>query len=407
MKGQFESIKALAREAVMVPKEQVQAIGQQKKSLYIGIPKENSLQEHRVALIPGAVNLLVNNGHRIVIETGAGKKIGYTDHQYTEAGAEVAYSPEDVYKADIILKVAPASAKEVEMMRQGQNVFSALQLSVQPKDSLKSMMDRKVTAIAWEHIKDHSNIFPVVRAMGEIAGNTAILIAAEYLSNVHQGSGIMFGGISGVPPTEVVILGAGTVGEFATRAALGWGASVKVFDNSVSKLRRLQNDLGTRLFTSIIQPDILRDALKTADVAIGAVRSPYGRTPCLVTEEMVSQMKEGSVLVDVSIDQGGCFETSEITTHTHPVVIKHGVIHYGVPNIASRVSKTASHALSNIFAPILLNIGEVGGVVDYIKRDSGFRNGVYIYQGTLTNQVLGEAFHLPYKKLELLIPALL
>ncbi|MCE9540167.1 MAG: alanine dehydrogenase, partial [Bacteroidetes bacterium] len=235
------------------------------------------------------------------------------------------------------------------------------------------------------------------------AGSTSILIAAEYLSNVNNGQGSILGGISGISPTEVVIIGAGTVGEFATRAALGLGASVKVFDNSIYRLRRLQSDIGTRIFTSVIQPRVLAKHLKTADVVIGAMRSQQGRTPLVVTSEMVSEMKTGSVIIDVSIDQGGCFETSEVTNHAKPVFRKFGVIHYCVPNIASRVSRTASYALSTIFAPILLNIGEEGGVKNMLRKDEGVRNGIYIYNGKLTNRVLGEMFKLPYKDINLLM----
>jgi alanine dehydrogenase len=268
------------------------------------------------------------------------------------------------------------------------------------------MMQKKITAVAWDYIKDETGIYPVVRAMGEIAGNTSVLIAAEYLSSANAGTGLMFGGISGVQPTEVVILGAGTVGEFAARAALGLGSSVKVFDNSIYKLRRLQNDLGTRLWTSTIQPKILMESLSKADVVIGALRASYGRTPCVVTGEMVSHMKFGSVIVDISIDQGGCFETSRVTTHDNPIYKEYGVIHYCVPNVASRVSKTASYALSNIFAPMVLSVGDEGGVTNLVKHQSGFRHGVYLYHGTLVNEVIGEAFDLPYKDLDLLLAAL-
>jgi alanine dehydrogenase len=215
----------------------------------------------------------------------------------------------------------------------------------------------------------------------------------------------MLGGISGVPPTEVVIIGAGTVGEFAARAAVGLGAMVKIFDNSLYRLRRLQNDLGMRLFTSIIEPRELEAALKTADVAIGALRSSEGRTPVVVTEEMVSSMKVGSVIMDISIDQGGCFETSEVTSHTNPVFRKFGVAHYCVPNIASRVSHSASMALSNIFTPILLDMGEKGGIDNYLRVNASVRNGVYMYNGILTHRYIGEAYNIPYKDIELLIAA--
>jgi len=389
-----------------MPQEEMLEVGRKKGKLYIGIPKELSFQENRVALVPDAVALLVNNGHRIVVETNAGKMANFQDHDYSEAGAQIVYSPEDVYKADIILKVAPPSPQEIELMQQKQTLISALQLTVQPEDFLKQLMAKKITAIAFDWIKDQDGIYSVIRSMGEIAGGTSILIAAEYLSNVNNGQGAILGGISGISPTEVIILGAGTVGEFATRAALGLGASVKVFDNSIYKLRRLQSDIGTRIFTSVIEPRVLAKHLKTADVVIGAIRAQNGRTPCVVTEQMVSEMKVGSVIIDVAIDQGGCFETSEVTNHSKPVFRKHGVIHYCVPNIASRVSRTASYALSTIFAPILLNIGEEGGVQSMLRKDEGVRNGVYVYNGMLTSQVLGEMFHIPYKDINLLTAGL-
>ncbi len=405
MKTSKELLASLSQTALM-PQEEMLEIARKKGKLFIGIPKEISFQENRVALVPDAVALLVNNGHQITVETNAGKMANFQDHDYSEAGAQIVYSPEEVYKADIILKVAPPSPQEIEMMQQKQTLISALQLTVQPEDFLKQLSSKRITAIAFDWIKDIDGIYTIIRSMGEIAGGTSILIAAEYLSNVNNGQGAILGGISGISPTEVVILGAGTVGEFATRAALGLGASVKVFDNNIYRLRRLQSDIGARVFTSVIQPRVLAKHLKTADVVIGAIRAQQGRTPCVVTEEMVSEMKVGSVIIDVSIDQGGCFETSEVTNHTKPVFRKHGVIHYCVPNIASRVSRTASYALSTIFAPILLNIGEEGGVENMLRRNPGVRNGVYLYNGTLTNQVLGDMFKLPYKDINLLMAAL-
>lgn len=400
MKTSKELLASLTQTALM-PQEEMLEVGRKKGKLFIGIPKEISFQENRVALVPDAVALLVNNGHRVVVETNAGRMANFQDHDYSEAGAQIVFSAEEVYKADIILKVAPPSPQEIELMQQKQTLISALQLTVQPEDFLKQLINKKITAIAFDWIRDQDGIYSVIRSMGEIAGGTSILIAAEYLSNANNGQGAILGGISGISPTEVVILGAGTVGEFATRAALGLGASVKVFDNSIYRLRRLQSDIGTRIFTSVIQPRVLAKHLKTADVVIGAIRAQHGRTPLVVTEEMVAEMKVGSVIIDVSIDQGGCFETSEVTNHTKPVFRKHGVIHYCVPNIASRVSRTASYALSTIFAPILLNIGEEGGVENMLRRDEGVRNGIYVYNGVLTNQVLGEMFKLPYKDINL------
>lgn len=388
------------------PQEEMLEVARKKGKLYIGIPKEIAFQENRVPLVPDAVALLVNNGHRVVIEAGAGKAASFEDTDYSEAGAEIVYSPNDVYKADVIFKIAPPTLDEIELMQPKQTLFSALQLSVQPQDFLKKLISKKLNCVAFDLILDEAGIFPVIRAMGEIAGGASILIAAELLSNVNNGVGAILGGISGISPTEVVIIGAGTVGEFAARAAIGLGATVKVFDNSTSRLRRLQNQLGTRIFTSVIVPKVLEKHLRSADVAIGALRASQGRTPCVVTERMVSEMKTGSVIIDVSIDQGGVFETSEVTNHTKPVFRKHRVIHYCVPNINSRVARTASYALSNIFSQIILNMGDEGGFESIVRKEAGLRNGVYIYNGILTNQYLGEAFNLPFKDINLLMAAI-
>lgn len=398
-----EIVKKLMLKGALLPKEEMLEVARKKGSLYIGIPKETSFQERRVALVPEAVSLLVSNGHRVKIETGSGEGSNFSDREYSEAGAEICYSVEEVFACDIIFKVAPPSEVEVDMMKGNQTLISALQLSIQPKVILQKLIEKKITAIAWDYIRDEEGVFPVVRTMGEIAGTTSVLVAGELLSSFSDGKGIMLGGIAGVTPTEVVVIGAGTVGEYATRAALGLGAYVKVFDNSLSRLRRLQNDIGQRIYTSVMNPKVLAKAIMRADVVIGAIRAPFGRTPCIVTSEMVQQMKSGSVIVDVSIDQGGCFETSRVTNHKEPTFVEHEVIHYCVPNIASRVSRTASFALSNIFSPILIEMGEQGGCKELIKNDHGFRGGVYIYNGTLTSEVLGKVFDLKFKDIELLI----
>lgn len=400
-----ETLKHLLKAGSLSPQEETLEISRKKGKLFIGIPKETSFQENRVALVPEAVSLLTANGHRIRVESKAGEHSKFTDNEYSEAGAEICHDKKEVFSCDIILKVAPPSEEEIELMPGGQTLLSALQLSIQPKATLEKLIKKKITAIAWDYIRDEEGIFPIVRSMGEIAGNTAIHVASELLSN-PKGKGLMLGGVAGVQPTEVVILGAGTVGEFAARSAIGLGASVKVFDNSISKLRRLQNDLGTRIYTSVLQPKLVSKALLRADVVIGAMRAPLGRTPCVVTEEMVAEMKPGSVIIDISIDQGGCFETSEVTNHNNPTFIKHGIIHYCVPNIASRVSRTASFALSNIFSPILIDMGDHGGCKELIKNDPGFRSGVYMYKGTLTSEILGKVFSLPYKDIELLLAAM-
>jgi alanine dehydrogenase len=399
-----ELLKGLMQQGGLLPKEEMLEVKRKKGSLFIGVPKESAFQERRVGLVPEAVSLLVSNGHRVRVEAGCGLGANFSDNEYSEAGAEICVDRKEIYQCDIIVKVAPPTEEDADLLTGNQTLISALQIATQPKEILKKLIQKKVTAVAWDYIRDEEGVFSVVRTLGEIAGTTSLLVAGELLSSFSSGKGMMLGGIAGVQPTEVVVIGAGTVGEFATRAALGLGASVKVFDNSLSKLRRLQNDLGSRVYTSIIQPKVLAKAILRADVVIGALRSPIGRTPCVVTETMIESMKTGSVVVDVSIDQGGCFETSRVTNHIEPTFVKYGVVHYCVPNIASRVSRTASFALSNIFSPLLLEMGKHGGSGDLIARNEGFRNGVYIYKGVLTSEVLGKVFDLKYKNIELLIP---
>jgi alanine dehydrogenase len=388
-----------------LPQEEMLEVRKRKNNLTIGIPRETTYQENRVALAPEAVAVLVNNGHKVIIESDAGANAFFPDQDYAEAGGDLVHGHDEVFKAQIILKVAPLTDKELTYVKPGQVVFSTLALPMQKEDYFKALMNKKVTAAAFEFIRDKTKNFPLVRSMSEIAGNTAILIASEYLCDKKYGKGRMFGGFSGITPTEVVILGAGTVGEYAVRAAMGLGAMVKVFDNSIYKLRRLQNNLNTRIFTSIIQPKVLVKALKTADVVVGAIHSSWGRTPVVVTEEMVGQMKYGSVIVDVSIDQGGCVETSEVTNHTDPVFKKFGVTHYCVPNIASKVPHTASYAFSNFFVPVLLSMGDGGGIENLLQQDIGIRQGVYLFNGTLTKQYIGESFGLPYQDIDLLMAA--
>jgi alanine dehydrogenase len=406
MLSESSAIKNLIEKGSLLVQEEKLEVKGKRKSLSLGIPKETSFQEHRVALSPEAVSFLVANGHEVKIETGAGELANFADTDYSEVGAQICYDTKEVFSCHHIIKVAPPSNEEIELMPGNQVLISALQISVHPKVTLEALMKKKITAIAWDYIKDDAGIFPIVRAMGEIAGNCSVLIAAELLSNINSGKGLMLGGVPGVAPLEVVVLGAGTVGEYASKAAMGLGASVKVFDNNISKLRRLQNDLSTRLWTSAIQPKLLEKAIKRADVVIGAVRAPLGRTPCVVTDGMVAGMKEGSVIVDISIDQGGCFETSKITNHDNPTYTVHGVVHYCVPNVASRVSRTATLALSNIFSPMLLEMGEKGGCTELIKRHCGFRSGVYLYNGILTSEILGKVFGIPYKDIDLLLPAM-
>ncbi|WP_316830325.1 alanine dehydrogenase [Pedobacter aquatilis] len=402
--GLREGMADIARQGLLQTQEATLETRNRKNNLNIGIPKEISFQENRIALTPLSVALLVNNGHRVILESGAGTAANFSDAEYAEQGAKIAYDKKEVFDSDILVKIAPPMLEEIAMMHKGQTLISSLQTGTLKQEYLKALMHKKINALCFEHLRDEGNVLSVVRAMSEIVGSTSILIAAEYLSNVTGGKGLMLGGFTGVPPTEIVILGAGTVGEYAARTALALGAEVKVFDSSIYRLRRLQNNLGnSRVFTSVMQPIVLNKAIVTCDVVIGAIRASHGRSPCIVMEETVARMKPHSVVIDVSIDQGGCFETSEVTNHANPVFRKYDVIHYCVPNIASRVPRTASYALTNIFAPILLDIGEFGGLMNMVWNNPGIREALYIYQGNVTNKDLADMFNLPFKNLELLV----
>lgn len=371
--------------------------------LHIGIPKETAFQENRIALTPEGVSVLVNNGHNVVVEAQAGSGSKYNDRDYAEAGAKIEYSREEVFKAPIMVKSAPVVAEDLSLLQMNQTIISPIHLSAMKGEFLQTMMDKKITALSFENLKDDSGTYPIVRSMSEITGGAIMLIAGQYLGCANNGKGVLLGGISGIPPTKVIIIGAGVVGEFATRTALALGASVKVFDNNVYRLKRLQNNLGIRVWTSVIEPKILAKQLKTCEVAVGALSSEFGRTPILVTEEMVASMRPGSVIIDVSIDRGGCFETSEITSHQQPTFIKHDVIHYCVPNIPSGFARTASQAISNVLMPLLLTISEEGGVEEMVWHNFNLRNGIYMYKGYLTNIYLSQRFDLKFTDLNLLI----
>ena len=386
----------------LIPQEEKLEVQRHKSELFIGIPKETSFQERRICLTPDAVNSLIYHGHRVMIESGAGESSSYTDKEYSDAGAEITKDTKKVYGCPILLKVEPPTIAEIELMNPQTILISAIQLKTRKVEYFEALNKKKITALAFEFIKDNDGTYPAVKSLSEIAGTASVLIASELMINSQCGKGLLFGNITGVPPTEVVIIGAGTVGEFAAKTAIGLGASVKVFDNSIVKLRRLQNQLNQRIFTSTIQPKMLLKALRRCDVAIGAMRGKE-RCPIIVNETMVEHMKKGAVIVDVSIDTGGCFETSEVTSHQNPTFVKHNVIHYCVPNIPSRYSKTASLSISNILTPYLLQIAEDGGIESAIRCDHGLKNGVYFYHGILTNKAIGEWFGLSNSDINLIV----
>jgi len=388
-----------------MPKEEHLETAVKNRRITIGIPSDTKEDEKRVALTPESVNLLVESDNEVIVQKGAGLGANYSDKDYSENGAIMTDSPARVYSADVVIKVAPFTEKETDYLKGNQVVMSYLNVLKLKEETLGKLIRKKVTALAFEKIRDNNGVMPVLESMGEITGVTSILIASDYLSNSHGGKGVMLGGITGVTPTEVVIIGANTAGEYAARAAIGLGSQVRVFDNSLHRLRRFQNLIGQRLQTSVFHPQVLKKALVSADVLIGAIELDDLRPWYFITEEMVHIMKKGSVVIDLSIDRGGCIETTECRALRDPVYEKHGVIHFSAWNLPSRVARTASIALSNVFTPLLQSLAEAGGITQLLKNDSGLRNGAYLYNGMLTNETLGHKFGLLSKDLDLLISA--
>jgi|TARA_B110000037_G_scaffold222921_1_gene300503 alanine dehydrogenase len=386
----------------LMPQAEMLEIKRKKGDLFIGVPKESYTQEKRVCLTPDAVAAITAHGHRVIVESGAGLGSNFSDIEYSESGAKIAFDPKEAFECNIVLKVGPPSYEEIEMMCPQSALFSTLQLKTQTKKYFESLAKKRISAVAFDFIRDEQGAYPVVKSLSEIAGIASVLIASEIMSSHKSGNGLLMGNISGVPPTNVVILGGGTVGEFAARSALGLGARVKVFDNSLSKLRHIQRSLGSLIYTSTIQPKTLQKALMRCDVAIGAMRGKT-RSPILVSEEMVQNMKHGAVIVDVSIDSGGCFETSEVTSHQNPTFEKYGITHYCVPNIPSKYSRTSSVSISNIFTPYLLNIAEEGGFENAVRFNKSLQKGMYFYHGILTNKSIADWFGLPFRDINLLI----
>lgn len=376
------------------------------KRLAIGMPNEVGRGENRICLTPESVQILVAMGHEIILQRGAGEGAYYSDSEYCDSGARIVETVEEVYTADIILKVTSVSLRDTEYMHEHQVILSSMKMFELKKEAIMAMMQKKVTALGFDIIKDTDGLYPVVQIMSEIAGNAAIMIAGEYLSNSRGGKGIVLGGISGITPTEVMILGAGTLGEYAARAAMGLGATVKLFDDSVNRLRQVRERLGERVFTSFYHEPVASKALKTADVLIGAVRCLDQDNTMMIGEEQVKLLKRGAVVVDLAVDQGGCIETARPTTREKPVYTYDGVIHYCVPNVLSRVARTASIAYSNVFLPLFREAARQGGFARALKADAGLRNGVYIYNGILTKHVLADRFGLISRDIDLLLAAL-
>jgi alanine dehydrogenase len=387
----------------LIPKEELYKPGRRNTKLNIGFPDTGNVVEFRVPLTPQAVEVLVYNGHNVFVKKGAGKEANYTDRAYSDAGAVICPDAAEVFQCDIVLKMAPFTCDETELMKGNQLLLSPVYLSLMTSEFVRKLMRKKVTAIGFEYLKDEHGVLPMVQISSEIVGNISMVVASELLSSIN-GKGVILGEVTGVAPSEVVILGSGTVAEQAARTAMALGAVVRVFDDSIYKLMNLKERLGQHISTSVFHPKALRKALKTAEVVLGAM--PMNEVPnILVPEDMVEGMKENSVIIDLNIIQGGCFETSRITTLKNPTYKVHGVIHYCVPNLESRVARTASIAASNIFAPILQGIGQSGGVTEYIKGNRGFCEGVYLLNGILTNRDIAKTLNISDTDINLLLGA--
>ncbi len=388
----------------LLPAEEMLEVRKKGQRIVIGIPANINNNEHCLPLTPQAVEILVDSGHEVMVETGAGKKTRYTDLEYSSAGAMISKNKADVFQCDYLLKVAPFTNEEVSLMRGNQVLFSMLQINNQSEETIRQMMQKKVTAVAFEYMKDETGALPVMQSLSEISGIVSMTVASELLSSNAGGKGVLFGGVTGISPAAVIILGVETAAESAARAAIGLGAEVKIFDNSVAKLRSFERKFNRKIFTSLYYPRVLKKAFSSADVVVGA--QPFNSVPqYIVPIDMIRKMKKGSIIIDLNAPQGGCFETTQCTSLASPTYVKEGIIHYCVPNITARVSRTTTIALSNIFASILLEIGEIGGISHYIKYQKGFREGVCFYNGILTNKDIGKRFNLDTKDLDLLLAA--
>lgn len=385
-------------EAELMPKEEKLEVVKKGKKFSIGIPKETCLNERRTCITPDAVQVLADHGHEIVIESGAGNGSFFTDVQYSEAGAKIVQSPQEAFAQDMVLKINPPTPEEIDFLKPCTYLISALQINLRDKEYFLKLAEKKVNAIAFEFVIDEYKQLALVRLIGEIAGTISILYASELLA---LSNGLMLGGITGVRPTEVVIIGAGIVGEFATKSAIGLGASVKVFDNSLSKLRRLHTLVDSRVPTSIIDPKELAKSLRRADVVIAAL--PRLNMAPIVTEDMVLNMKKGSVIIDVTIDNGKAIETSELTNMEDPYIIKHGVIHAGLPNLTSKMPRTTTKAISNFFLSYLLNYDEEGGFENMLVKNNEMKESLYMYKGRHTKKMICDRYQLPYHDINLLI----
>jgi alanine dehydrogenase len=367
----------------------------------VGVPKEIKADEYRVALVPAGVKALVAEGHEVWLEAGAGLGAGIDDCLYEAAGARLV-SREEAWSADLVVKVKEPIPEEFAFLRSGLMLFTYLHLAATP-ELARRLAERRVTAIAYETIQLDDLSLPLLTPMSEVAGRLAVQHGARYLERHEGGRGVLLGGVPGVRRGRVTILGAGVVGMAALKIAVGLGAEVMIFDLSIKRLGYLDDVFGSRITTLVSLPDTVATAVAQSDLVVGAVLRPGARAPMVVTEEMVKSMRPGTVIVDVSIDQGGCVATIRPTTHSHPVYVEHGVIHYGVTNMPGAVARTSTFALTNVTLPYVLKLargGEQG--IKAAHADPALAKGFNVYAGAFTHPGVAEALGAPHRPLEAL-----
>lgn len=369
--------------------------------MIIGIPKEIKNNENRVSCTPAGVFALCKAGHKVIVEANAGIGSGFSNEEYQEAGAEIADVKEVFKRAELIVKVKEYLPSEYQYLRENQMVFTYLHIANDPEFA-KALINSKTTAIAYETVRDRKGGLPLLTPMSEVAGRMAVQVGATMLQKNNNGRGLLLGGVPGVFPAEVVIIGGGTVGLNAAKIACGLGAIVTVFDINAERMGYIDDISGGTIHTAYNNEYNLRRALKTADLVIGAVLVPGAKAPKIVTKDMVQTMKPGSAIVDVAIDQGGCIETSDhITTHDQPTFERYGVLHYSVANMPGAVPRTSTMALSNATLPYLMKLADHGTAA--LKADPGFLLGLNTYQGHITYRGVSEALGIAYTDPETLL----
>jgi len=365
----------------------------------IGVPKEIKNHEYRVGMTPAAVRELTSRGHEVFVETHAGSGIGLEDDSYTRVGAKILPNADEVFaKADMIVKVKEPQAVEIKRLRPGQVLFTYLHLAPDPEQT-KGLLDSGAICIAYETVTDNRGGLPLLAPMSEVAGRMSIQAGAHSLEKAQGGRGVLLGGVPGVPAAKVVVLGGGVVGTNAARMAMGMEAHVIILDVSLNRLKELDEQFGSRMHTLYSTIDAIEEQVTSADLVIGGVLLPGAAAPKLITRKMVSQMKKGSVIVDVAIDQGGCAETSHATTHADPTYVVDGVVHYAVANMPGGVARTSTFALNNATMPFTIALAEQGAEVA-MKKNPHLRAGLNVYKNTLTYKAVGEAQNLPFKSAE-------